>query len=78
MIILKGILLGSTFGVLSVFLFWRLIIAKFAPTGVPVVVGYQPWAMSFFAGIVVGFALVAGVVLLGLWLGQHGVIQRVS
>jgi hypothetical protein len=50
-----------------------LIITKFAPTGVPIVVGYRPWAMSFFGGIVVGLGVIAAVVVLGLWLtGQHG------
>jgi hypothetical protein len=78
MIMFKGFLLGSGFGVLSIFLFWRLIIAKFAPTGAPIVVGYRPWAMSFFGGVVVGLGAIVAVVLLGLWLvGQHG-LQNAS
>jgi hypothetical protein len=73
MMMFKGFLLGSGFGVLSIYLFWRLLIAKFAPTGLPIVVGYRPWAVSFFGGVAVGLGVIVAVVFLGLWLvGQHG------
>jgi hypothetical protein len=73
MIMFKGFLLGSVFGVLSIWFFYRLMVAKFASTGAPIVVGFRPWAMSFFGGIAVGVGVIAAVVLLGLWLiAQHG------
>jgi hypothetical protein len=56
----KGILLGTTFGFVSLFLFWRAMIAAFGPK--PAIVPLRSLATSFFGGIAIGAGIVATLV----------------
>jgi hypothetical protein len=69
--LLKGILLGASFGFVSLFLFSRL--ATAFTHGRPAIVPLGSFATSFFGGIAIGAGIVAALVFSFLFYMQHTV-----
>jgi ABC-type transporter Mla maintaining outer membrane lipid asymmetry permease subunit MlaE len=74
--LLKGIVVGSVIGLVSIALFWRALSGTFAHDGRPYVVDLRPLAASFFGGVVIGVAVVFALVYYGLDVRRNPTLTR--
>jgi hypothetical protein len=57
-VVLKGIIIGSVFGLVPLVLFWRAVSGVFPHDGRSYVLDLRPLATSFFGGMLLGVAVV--------------------